>query len=275
MVRNAILDIKPEYHDLPIIAKLERPQALVNLVEIVQAADGIMVARGDLATETSPAAVPIAQKLIIQESNRSAKLVITATQMLDSMINNPRPTRAEASDVANAILDGTDAVMLSGETSIGKYPVETIRMMDSIIREAETNYYQWGRGQIFPVLPKEDDVVTITEAARLLAEDPNVTIIAVFTVSGRTARLTSKERVRVPIFAFTPNERTYKRLGLYWNVTPFLIPFADTVEKLLSRVENALFTTLYVKPGDQVLIISGFPVGASTPPNFALLHTIK
>ena len=195
--------------------------------------------------------------------------------MLDSMINNPRPTRAEASDVANAVLDGTDAVMLSGETSIGKYPVETIRMMDFIIREAEQNYDEWGRGNLFPVLPKEDDAVTITEAARLLAEDQNVTIIAVFTVSGRTARLTSKERVRVPIFAFTPNRRTYTRLGMYWNVTPFLIPFADTVEKLLSRVENALFTTRYVKPGDQVLIISGFPVGESTPPNFALLHTIR
>ena len=274
LVRKAILEIKPEFADIPIIGKLERPQALANLVEIVQAADGVMVARGDLAIETSPATVPIAQKLIIQEANRNAKIVITATQMLDSMMNNPHPTRAEASDVANAILDGTDAVMLSGETSVGNYPLETIRMMDSIIREAEYHFYEWGRRNIFPVLRKEEDVVTITEAARQLAEDENIAIIAVFTVSGRTARLTSKERVRVPIFAFTPNPRTYHRLGLYWNVIPFLISFADTVEKLLGLVEDTLFTTSYVKSGDQVLVISGFPVGMSTPPNFALLHTI-
>jgi len=274
-VRKAVLEINPECADIPIIGKLERPQALANLLEILQAADGVMVARGDLAIETSPAAVPIAQKMIIQEANRNAKIVITATQMLDSMINNPRPTRAEASDVANAILDGTDAVMLSGETSVGSYPLESIRMMDSIVREAEYHFYEWGSGNSYPVLKKEEDVVTITEAARQLAEDKNVAIIAVFTVSGRTARLTSKERVRVPIFAFTPNPRTYHRLGLYWNVIPFLIPFADTVEKLLGLVEDALFTTSYVKSGDQVLVISGFPVGTSTPPNFALLHTIN
>ena len=275
VVRKAVLEINPEFADIPIIGKLERPQALTNLHEILQAADGVMVARGDLAIETSPAAVPIAQKMVIQEANRNAKVVITATQMLDSMMNNPRPTRAEASDVANAILDGTDAVMLSGETSVGNYPLESIRMMDSIIREAEHHFYKWGSGNIYPVLKKEEDVVTITEAARQLAEDKNVAIIAVFTVSGRTARLTSKERVQVPIFAFTPNPRTFNRLGMYWNVIPFLIPFADTVEKLLGLVEDALFTTTYVKSGDQVLVISGFPVGTSTPPNFALLHTIN
>ncbi len=154
-VRKAMLEINPESADIPIIGKLERPQALTNLLEIVQAADGVMVARGDLAIETSPAAVPIAQKMIIQEANRNAKIVITATQMLDSMINNPRPTRAEASDVANAILDGTDAVMLSGETSVGSYPLESIRMMDSIIREAEHHFYEWGSGNIYPVLKKK------------------------------------------------------------------------------------------------------------------------
>ncbi len=132
-----------------------------------------------------------------------------------------------------------------------------------------------GKRKYIPRVKKEEDVVTITEAARQLAEDKNVAIIAVFTVSGRTARLTSKERVRVPIFAFTPNPKTYQRLGLYWNVIPFLIPFADTVEKLLGLVEDALFTTSFVKSGDQVLVISGFPVGTSTPPNFALLHTIN
>ncbi len=149
-VRETIKKLNPKKANTPIIAKLELPEAIENLHEIIHAADGVMVARGDLGVETSAARVPILQKEIIQAANRHTKIVITATQMLDSMIHNPRPTRAEASDVANAIFDGTDAVMLSGETASGEYPLESIQMMDAIVREAEDHYSAWGSAQCHP-----------------------------------------------------------------------------------------------------------------------------
>ncbi len=274
-VRKAVARLAPEQVDLPVIAKLERPEALENLHEIVHAADGVMVARGDLGVEMPPETVPIAQKEIIEAANRHAKLVITATQMLDSMITNPRPTRAEASDVANAIFDGSDAVMLSGETASGRYPVEAVRMMDAIVRQAEEHLDTWGHwgGVSEPHLAR-DDALALTHAARELAHERQVAAIAVFTQTGRTARLMSNARPRVPILAFTPEERTYRRLALYWGVIPFLVPFADTVEQMLKHVEAAMMAATPIQPGERVVILSGFPIGAMRPPNFALLHTV-
>jgi pyruvate kinase len=274
-LRQTFASISPDCCDTPIIAKLERPEALDNLHDIIHAADGVMVARGDLGVEMLPETVPIAQKRIIQMANRHAKTVITATQMLESMMNNPRPTRAEASDVANAIFDGSDAVMLSGETAVGDYPVKSVEMMASIICQAETHMLDWGHAKIQPSqdLP-HDDTLFITRAAHEMAQDKEVTAIAVFTQSGRTARMMSKSRPGVPILAFTPSRETYQRMGLYWGVTPHLVPHAETVEEMLAHVEAAMISETSIKPGQEVALIAGFPIGRQGPANFALLHTI-
>jgi pyruvate kinase len=273
-VRQAMSEISPNGFHPPIIAKLERSEAVRNLHEIIHVVDGVMVARGDLGVETSPALVPIMQKEIIQSANRHAKIVITATQMLDSMIHNPRPTRAEASDVANAIFDGTDAVMLSGETASGDYPVETVKMMDSIVREAEKHSSDWSHCEEFPKEALKDDALSITSAARELAHDRNVSNIAVFTQSGKTALLMSKSKPRVPIMAFTPVSRTLTLTNLYWGVTPVLVPFANSLEEMVHSVDHAFKQRSHLKPGQQIVLISGFPVGAMRLPNLALLHTV-
>lgn len=272
-LRDTIRKISPEKADTPVIAKLELPQAIENLEEILDAADGVMVARGDLGVETSPSAVPILQKEIIQSANKKERLVITATQMLDSMIENPRPTRAEASDVANAILDGSDAVMLSGETANGKYPVESVKMMDAIIRESEAHFDKWGHLSI-ETGDFEDDAVAISLAASKLAHDRKVAGIAVFTQSGRSAILQSKARPVVPILAFTPHERTYRRLGLYWGVIPHLVQFSTSLEDMIKHVEKALINFTKISAGQKVVLVSGFPIGAMRSTNLALLHTV-
>ncbi len=284
-LRQKIARFNPENKHTLIISKLERPEALDNLTAIVEVSDGVMVARGDLGVEMSPEAVPIAQKRIIESANQHAKVVITATQMLDSMIHNPRPTRAEASDVANAIFDGTDAVMLSGETAIGQYPVQSVEIMDAIIRAAEAQLDKWGHwhGELGDAASDEialgvsthDDALSITRAARELAHDRNVAAIAVFTQTGRTAHLMAKARPVAPILAFTPVEYTYRQLPLLWGVTPYLVPYADTLEDMLERVEETIVAYTPLQKGQQVVLISGFPVGAMRPPNIALLHTIR
>jgi pyruvate kinase len=264
----------PKAAKTPIIAKLERPEALDDLEGIMQVTEGVMVARGDLGVEMTPAAVPIAQKEIIACANAHGKLVITATQMLDSMINNPRPTRAEATDVANAIFDGTDAVMLSGETAAGKFPVESVQMMSAIIQQAEMHLDKWGNFDYAASLAKQRDSLAITRAAKELAQDRNVAAIVVFTQSGRTARLMSKARPDVPIFAFTPEIETYHQMGMFWGVTPLLVPYADTLETMIKHVDTAITTATDLKPGQKVILISGFPVGALRQPNLALLYTL-
>jgi pyruvate kinase len=273
-VRQAISRLAPDQINTPIIAKLERPEALKNLDEILELADGVMVARGDLGVEMAPEKVPIAQKQIINNANRKGKVVITATQMLDSMVNNPRPTRAEASDVANAIFDGTDAVMLSGETATGRYPLEAVEMMNAIILEAEAHIKQWGHWQGSVLAESSDDAESIVLAARELAHDLDVAAIVVFTQSGRTARLMSKAFPRVPILGFTPEQETFRRMAIYWGVFPYLVPYADTMEGLLDHVDAAMIRATPIKPGQKVVMISGFPVGAMRPPNFALLYTV-
>lgn len=284
-LKREIIRIDPNLGSIPVIAKLERPEALGNVEAIVHAAEGVMVARGDLGIEMSPESVPIAQKKIIAVANRHAKMVITATQMLESMIYNPRPTRAESTDVANAIFDGTDAVMLSGETAVGKYPARSVETMHRIVRQAEDHLNEWGHwdgdlishetGSTSPPTEVPDDALSITQAAKDLAHDRNVTAIAVFTQSGRTATLMSKARPRVPILAFTPVKETYKRLALLWGVIPYSVPYADTLEEMLAKVEETILSTERLIPGQQIVLISGFPIGSMCPPNYALLHTIR
>lgn len=275
MVRKTIAELAKGHHLPPIIAKLERPEALDNLDAIMQATDGVMVARGDLGVEMSPAIVPSAQKSIIKAANRSGKFVITATQMLESMINNPRPTRAEAADVANAIYDGTDAVMLSAESAAGKYPVQSIRMMNSIIVEAEKHKFDWGHSVSLDISESGDDSMAITRAAKDLADDKNVEAIVVFTRTGKTALWMSKTKPRVPIYAFTPEISTYRWLGILWGVIPLVVPHADTLETMINHVETAISSSTALTSGSQVVVITGFPVGTFAKPNLALLYNIQ
>jgi pyruvate kinase len=274
-LRDEIARLAPDRVDTPVIAKLERPEALDNLEAIVLAADGVMVARGDLGVEMSPEVVPAAQKRIIECANLHERLVITATQMLDSMMNNPRPTRAEASDVANAILDGTDAVMLSGETAAGKYPLKAVQMMNAIICEAETNMQRWSHwhGQADPESPN-DDTYFMSMAARALALDKNVAAIAVFTLTGRTAALMSKSRPGVPILAFTPVPAVYNRMAMFWGVSSHMVKQACSIEEMVAEVEQALLASSQVQKGQQVVLTCGYPVGEIRPTNLALLHTV-
>jgi pyruvate kinase len=273
-VRDFIRKTDPSKTGMPIIAKLERREALEDLDAILDAANGVMVARGDLGVETSVQDVPIIQKNIIQSANRKSKLVITATQMLETMITNPQPTRAEASDVANAVFDGTDAVMLSAETAVGAYPVETVRMMASILREAEEHLEEWGRWKGFSSGEVRDHPTALAHAAAELAKDRKVSAIAVFTKGGRSARLMSKARPNAPILAFTPNPETYVRLSMLWGVLPSLVPAANSVEDMVGCVESALLKSGPVHPGEQVILVASLPMELEGPPNFILLHTL-
>lgn len=275
-VRKLITEKYAQRSRIPLIAKLERPEALQNLEDILEVADGVMIARGDLGVELPPELVPIAQKRIIEQANRQGKIVITATQMLDSMIHKPRPTRAEATDVANAIFDGTDAVMLSGETAIGEYPVLAVRTMDKIILEAEKNMKTWGR-EILRVssVSDDDDAFYITQASYALARDRSVAAIAVFTKSGRTALLMSKTRPVVDILAFTSIPEVYHYMNLFWGTNTFLVPYANDLEEMLIVVNSKILQSTQVKAGQQVVLVCGYPVQATVPANLTLLHTIR
>ncbi len=274
-VRDTMKSMKNSKWLPPIVAKLERPEAVENLEEIIKVTDGVMVARGDLGVEMSPAIVPAVQKAIIKTANHYGKFVITATQMLESMINNPRPTRAEAADVANAIFDGSDAVMLSAESAVGKYPIDSIHMMDTIISQAELHLDEWGHHNILDSRIFNDDVVTISRAAKVMVEDQDVKAIVVFTLSGMSALWMSKTKPTVPIYAFTPEVKTYQWLGICRGVIPMLVPHADTLETMITHVETAICATTALCTGDQVVVISGFPVGAFSAPNLALLYTLR
>jgi pyruvate kinase len=256
---------------IPIIAKLERPEAVEDLEDILAAAEGVMVARGDLGVEVTAERVPSIQKHIIQRSNEANRLVITATEMLDSMIRNPRPTRAEASDVANAVFDGSDALMLSGETAVGAYPLESVETMVRIIVDAEAHSHEWGE-PLKPARPDlRDDAVATTRAARKLAEDRSVAAIAVFTRTGRTAQLMSKARPTASIVAFTPEPTTYTRMSSLWGVEPRLCPSVSTVEEMIQIVDDDLRESL---DGRQVVMVASLPVGQGGPPNFIYLRML-
>jgi pyruvate kinase len=242
--------------NVPLIAKLEKPQAIDNLDKILEVANGVMVARGDLGVEVAPEKVPLIQKQVIRRALDFRRPVITATQMLESMIENPRPTRAEASDVANAILDGTDAVMLSGETAVGRYPREAVEMMGRIVTEAETHGFQ----TLVPEHRESESLSiaeTICEARAHAARDLSVRAIAVFTETANTARMLSKYRPAANIYAFTPSEAVCNRMNLLWGVAPVISPAELSVERMAEFAETELTRMQVLSPGDVFGLIAG------------------
>jgi pyruvate kinase len=256
--------------NVPIIAKLEKPQAIDNLDEILRVTDGVMVARGDLGVEMSPEKVPVIQKLIISKARDARLPVITATQMLESMTQNPRPTRAEASDVANAVFDGSDALMLSAETAIGKYPVGAVQMMDRIIREAESSIFQ-----VLRPSPAQFNIAeTTAELICHASEELKMKVIAVFTETGSTGRLISKHRPRPPIIAFSTIQETRRRLSLYWGVMPRTISEVQNIEGLVEAAEKRLLEEKLVQRGDIVGIVAGTPLFVGGTTNFMKFHVI-
>lgn len=258
----------------PVIGKLERQEAIDNLEGILQESDGVMVARGDLGVEVAAERVPSLQKRIITQANAENRLVITATQMLESMIRNPRPTRAESSDVANAVFDGSDVLMLSGETAVGDYPVQSVQTMARIILDAEVHAMEWGFTPSDGIRTTVDDAAATTQAACELAQDRDARAVGVFTRSGRTALLMSKTRPSMPILGFTPEPKTYHRMALFWGVDPHLIPMADSVEEMIDHMERSLLRSGRVEEGDRVVLVASLPVGAMGPANMTYLHTI-
>lgn len=250
--------------DIKIIAKIEKPEAARKIDEILEVADGIMVARGDLGVETSMASVPIIQKQLIDKANRCGKLVIVATQMLESMINAPVPTRAESTDVANAVIDGADAIMLSGETAMGAYPVLAVQMMSKIARFTENSDYV--RRELINLSTKKHfPPHAICEAANWACRDLGNIPVCVFSLTGNTADYMSKIRVTSPIFAFTPNRQILKQLSLVWNVVPFYLEFDTDVNELHAKAENLLLKADLVKKGDLIAHVSGTtPIAGAT-----------
>jgi pyruvate kinase len=260
--------------DTPVIAKLEKPQAIENLEEILQIADGVMVARGDLGVEVPPEKVPIMQKRIIRRAQHWRKPVITATQMLDSMIQNPRPTRAEASDVANAIYDGSDAVMLSGETASGLYPYEAVSMMARIVVEAEADIWKMA-------IPRRRKIQMLTipeaicESVAHVAEELNMRGIAVFTTTGNTAGLISKYRPRAEVYAFSHVPEVCNRMNLYWGVRPVSIKTLHSVEAMVQTAEAELRRAQVAAVDDVVAIVAGTRMVTAGSTNFIRLHRIR
>ena len=265
--------ISSQESDVPVIAKLEKPQALDQLEQILEAADGVMVARGDLGVEMLPEQVPAIQKHIIRRAAEWRKPVITATQMLESMIENPRPTRAEASDVANAVFDGTDAVMLSAETATGRYPRQTVAMMAKIVAEAERHL------QDFAAPPRRRSRLaltiaeTICESVSHAAEDLPMGAIAVFTESGNTARMISKYRPRASVYAFAHRPAVCNRLNLYWGVRPVLTEPTLSAEHMLITAERELLHQGKIHQGDVLGVVAGTHMGSGST-NFFRLHTV-
>jgi len=257
--------------DISIIAKIEKPQAIANLEEIIAVVDGIMVARGDLGVEMPPERVPMIQKHIIRRCNEVGIPVITATQMLESMIQNPRPTRAEASDVANAIMDGTDAVMLSGESAVGDYPVQAVEMMTRIASEVEKD-----ASFINYPASRTDEVHAISEALHAISDVIDFRCIVAFTASGYTAILASKERLKLPIIALTPSINVYHRLNLVWGVKPLLLEQeVNSFEMVIQQVESYLIGRNLASQGDRVLIVGGIPMGVQGGTNFLKIHILS
>jgi len=270
LVRNRVAALGGETW---IIAKLEKPQAIEHLDTILQVADGIMVARGDLGVEVPPEQVPAYQKHIIRRAAEFRKPVITATQMLESMIENPRPTRAEVSDVANAVYDGTDAVMLSGESAVGKYPVETVAMMGRIVYEAERHIKERNFTEPHVRATHLSIAETICEATAHAADDLDLRGIALFTESGSTARQLSKYHPSVPIYALSPVEVTINRLNLLWGTIPIRCPKVNTTEALVDLAENMLEQEGYMRSREVIAIVAGTRTKSGST-NFLRLHVM-
>ncbi len=270
LVRNRVAALGGETW---IIAKLEKPQAIQHLDSILQAADGIMVARGDLGVEVPPEKVPAIQKHIIKRAAEYSKPVITATQMLESMIDNPRPTRAEVSDVANAVYDGTDAVMLSGESAVGKYPVEAVAMMARIVSEAERDIKEQNYSEPRIRQAQLSIAETICEATAHAADDLDLRGIALFTESGQTARQLSKYHPSAPIFALSPIEVTINRLNLLWGTTPIRCPKVNSTEALVDCAESLLEQNGFVRSREVIAIVAGTRTKSGST-NFLRLHVM-
>jgi pyruvate kinase len=259
---------------VPIIAKIEKPEALENIDAIIAAADGLMVARGDLGVEIQPERVPSIQKEMLKKANAAGKPAIVATQMLESMIEHPRPTRAEASDVANAIWDGADAVMLSGESASGKYPLLAVQMMDRIVREAEA-HLQLGQGRPADVwsAPGPFNAVVASAAVRAAHEAHAVAIVC-FTLAGTTARLLSQDRPQMPIVAFSPDQSIRRRIGLYWGVIPKVMEPVRNSDLMCEMVSDRLLAEGLAHAGDRVVLVYGSPMGIPGQTNSIRLHQI-
>ena len=256
---------------IPVIAKIEKPQAVDALEEIVEAFDGIMVARGDLGVEMPLEAVPLVQKRAIELARIAAKPVIVATQVMDSMIKNPRPTRAEASDCANAILDGADAVMLSGETSVGAFPIETVRTMAAIIESTEEN-----GGERIASIPSffADRAGVICEAAARIAEHMDARYLVTFTQSGTSARLLSRMRRPIPMLAFTPLESTRRRLALSWGIQTYRVPEVRHTDDMVWQLDQVVQSSRLAEIGDQLVIVAGMPPGIPGSSNMLRIHEV-
>ena len=260
--------------DVKIIAKIENQEGVDNLDEILQAADGIMVARGDLGVEIPAARVPILQKQMIRKGLQQGKPVITATQMLDSMMRNPRPTRAEVSDVANAVYDGTGSVMLSGETAGGKYPVEALQAMVGIVTETEGAIDYWKQFQKQRVLPASNINDAITHTCCLTAKDLNAKAILTATNSGRSARMICRFRPACPIAALTMHEKVRRQLNISWGVTPFLTGEVNSTDRIFSLSAEVALKEKLVENGDTVVITAGVPLGKSGSTNLIKAQVI-
>jgi pyruvate kinase len=260
--------------EAPIIAKIERPEAVEHLESLLDQTHGIMIARGDLGVEMGPEAVPVLQKRMITEANRRRKLVITATQMLESMTHNPRPTRAEASDVANAVFDGTDAVMLSAETAVGRYPDETVRVMDRIVRAAEEGKEPGLIRRAEPSKGPASFPEAICASASSAASSTEASALVAFSQSGMTVHLMSKQRPTAPIIAFTPIEQVRHRMALCWGVLPYTMPLIEQTDARISEVERRLKAEGLAKTGDRIVIVSGALVGQRGGTNLMKLHEV-
>jgi pyruvate kinase len=255
---------------LPLIAKIEKPQAIESLSEVIEAFDGVMVARGDLGVELPLEQVPMAQKRIVEQARARAKPVIVATQMLESMISAPRPTRAEASDVANAVLDGADALMLSAETSVGEYPVQAVATMGRIISEAERE------SVAAPALAEEPAGIggAIARAAAEVGAAVGAKALVAFTITGETARRLARYRSPIPLLAFTPQPSTRSQLALSWGVETFIVPPARHTDAMVRQVEEALLHIGRCDKGDKVVIVAGSPPGTPGRTNALRVHRI-
>ena len=255
----------------PVVAKIEKPQAIENLEEILKEANGVMVARGDLGVELNPEKVPMLQKHIIESCNRKGLPVITATQMLESMIREPRPTRAEASDVANAIIDGTDAVMLSGESAVGAFPVRAVKMMARIALEVEAaipfkSYPVEGGGNAY----------ALSQAAKVTAETVEPACIVVLTTTGHTAHSIAQERPKTNVIAMSRSEQVYHALNLFWGLKPLLVQESPSdFEGLVKQAEATILAKGLAVPGDKILVIGGVPSRSPLGANFLKIHSIK
>ena len=264
-------------HDIDVISKLEKPQAIDNLEEILSVSDGVMVARGDLGVELPPEQVPIMQKRILNEASVWGRFAITATQMLESMTTNARPTRAEASDVANAIFDGSDAVMLSAETASGRYPLEAVQMMARIISAAEHDQrlYSLQRPAFRKTSESDEFTDALAGAANYAAEQIDAKYIVVFTQTGFAARLMSKFRPKAPIVALTPSSWVARRMNLLWGVHPFVMrELGEFHEQIVDRVDEFLLDRDLVRHGDRLVILMGSPIYQRAKTNLLRVHRV-